>query len=88
MARLCLNTGTDVNTLTNKRQTPIIFAAMNGHVQMVEFLLSVGADPQICGVFLVVKQFHFFRTDVYFDSFRFVLNELESIAYCSKSWKC
>jgi ankyrin repeat protein len=57
MTRLCLNGGSNINAVTKKNETPLIFAVMNKHVELVQFLLSAGADPQICGVFLLLKQF-------------------------------
>lgn len=37
----------NVNSLNEKRQSPLMIAASAGHVKMVEFLLTKGADPEL-----------------------------------------
>jgi ankyrin repeat protein len=57
MAKLCLRNGNDVNVVTKKNETPLMFAVMNGHKEIADFLMASGADPAICGVRLGVREF-------------------------------
>ena len=49
IVRRLLDAGTlDVNVTTKSGATPIIHAASNGHVEIVQLLMQRGADPYLC----------------------------------------
>ncbi len=45
---LLLERGADVNACNKWRETPLLIAANNGHVEAVKRLLQGGADPSLC----------------------------------------
>ena len=45
---LLLQRGADVNASNKWRETPLLIAANNGHVEAVKRLLHYGADPSLC----------------------------------------
>lgn len=45
---LLLERGADVNACNKWRETPLLIAANNGHVEAVKRLLVAGADPSLC----------------------------------------